>query len=154
MMTLGQRVAAAREHAQLKQAQLAKRVGVTQQTIQKLEAGKAQRSAALADICLETGVSLRWLARGEGEMLESQPSRPDPVILANTVKVLKYLAEMQTGAAPFLYDAPAILAIYDEVSREPAQVEFDREAVSRRMAARLRGSGNDAMGRSEVVGAG
>ena len=153
-MLLGQRVAAARDHAKLTQAQLAKRVHVTQQTIQKLESGAAKRSSALADICLETGVSLRWLARGEGQMMESHSARPDPTILANAVTVLKYLAEMQAGAASFLYDAPAILAVYDEVARDPSQA-LDLAGASRRMAAVLRGRGNDGdVERGKFMGAG
>jgi transcriptional regulator with XRE-family HTH domain len=154
-MKLGERVAAARAHAGLTQAALAKRVRITQQTLHKLESGKSEKSAALAEICLETGVSLNWLVRGEGEMLSSQTARPDPAILARAVTVLQHLARLQAGEATFLYDAPALLAIYDEVSRTPSDVELDREAVLRRMAAVLREAGDERrMGRGEVVGAG
>lgn len=152
-MKLGARVAAARDHAKLTQAQLAKRVGVTQQTIQKLESGGANKSAALADICLETGVSLRWLARGQGAMIESQTARPDPVILANAIRVLQFLAQMQAGASAFLTDADAILAAYDEVSRDPIQAQ-DLTGASGRMAAWLRGRSNVGVERSEALGAG
>lgn len=152
-MTLGERVAAARKHKGLTQDRLAKLCGVTQQTIQKLEDGRARRSSALADICIETGVSLRWLARGEGQMLESQPARPDPVILSRAIRVLSFLAQMQAGAAAFLTDADAISAAYEEVSRTPSD-EFDVEGASRRMAAWLRGRGDDGMERGAVVGAG
>lgn len=153
-MNLGQRVVAARSHKGLTQADLAKRIGMSQQSVAKLEAGGAKRTSRLAEICLETEVSLRWLARGEGEMLESQPERPDRDILAHAIEALTYLAQMQAGAADFLTDADAILAAYDFVSREPSQA-FDLEGASRRMAAWLRGrKENDGMERSEFVGAG
>ena len=154
-MNLGQRVTAAREYAKLTQAQLAKRVGVTQQTMHKLEAGKAKRSSALADICLETGVSLRWLVRGEGSMIASQSARPDPITMAHALTVLQSLAHLQAGEATFLYDAPSLLAIYDQLSREPPDIDLDREAVLGRMAAVLRGvDDGKGVGRSDVVGAG
>lgn len=154
-MNLGERVTAARKHAGFTQAALAERVKIKQQTLQKLESGKSEKSAALAEICLETGVSLNWLVRGEGEMLSSQTARPDPVILARAVTVLRNLASLQAGAATFLYDAPSILSIYDAVSRLPPDVDLDREAILGRMAAVLRGvSDGKGMGRGGAVGAG
>jgi transcriptional regulator with XRE-family HTH domain len=82
----------------------------------------------------------------------SQSARPDPEILARAVTVLRNLASLQAGAATFLYDAPSILAIYDEVSRTPPDVDFDREAILGRMAAVLRGVGDEGMGRGGAVG--
>lgn len=74
--------------------------------------------------------------------LASQDARPDRETLAAAIDVLKYLAQMQIGASAFLTDADAILAVYDEVAREPVQC-LDLEAASKRMAAWLRSREGD-----------
>jgi phage repressor protein C with HTH and peptisase S24 domain len=69
-MELKDRVVAAREYAKLTQDQLATRIGMAQQTLSRLETGKNKGTSRLTDIAIECGVSPRWLAREEGEMLE------------------------------------------------------------------------------------
>lgn len=100
-MNLGDRVKAARRHAKLTQVELAKAVGITQQTLSKLEAGKSDGSVKLAEIAVECGVSTEWLSRGVGDMLDvtnrvaeaaagyaSQPARLDPETIAVTTRAL------------------------------------------------------------------
>lgn len=154
-MNLGERVAAARDYAKLTQDQLAKRVGVSQQTIHKLESGKSDGTKAIGEICLVTGVSLPWLVRGEGQMLASQSMGPDPVILANTARVLHNIALMQAGKEAFDWTPQQCMAVYEALSRLSPDVDIDRAEVSRRMAAVLRGGmGEESMGRGDAVGAG
>jgi SOS-response transcriptional repressor LexA len=69
MSTLAERVKAAREHAGLKQAPLAKMVGVEQPVISQLERGKNLQSAHLPKIAHATGVSAIWLSDNIGPMV-------------------------------------------------------------------------------------
>lgn len=70
--TFGDRVAAARENAQMTQAALAKRLGVKHSTLRAweddLSEPRANRLSMLAGIL---GVSMMWLINGEGEGLEA-----------------------------------------------------------------------------------
>lgn len=79
---LKDRVKAARKYGarfqpdkKLTQATLGKLVGVTQQSIQKLESGGSLESTTLLRIAKVCQVSAEWLADGSGEMLESHPLR-------------------------------------------------------------------------------
>ena len=66
-MEFKDRLRAAREKANLTQAQLAEMAGMTQTTISDLERGKSSGtsfSARIANIC---GVSALWLESGEGD---------------------------------------------------------------------------------------
>tara|TARA_R110001606_G_scaffold377431_1_gene536496 strand:+ start:465 stop:863 length:399 start_codon:yes stop_codon:yes gene_type:complete len=74
--TFGDRVAAARENANMTQAVLAKRIGIKQSTLRAweddLSEPRANRLSTLAGIL---GVSMMWLINGEGEGLDA----PDEV---------------------------------------------------------------------------
>lgn len=96
-MDLGTRIKTARKHAGLTQLQLGKLVGLSQQMIQKLESGKADATVSLLDICIETGVSPRWLARDEGEMLDSQPLILNPEIIRRTHEELDSYYSLLAG---------------------------------------------------------
>lgn len=64
---LGDRVRQSRLAAQLSQEELARKAGVRAQTISRCERGRALPSLdALEGIADATGVTLDWLARGEG----------------------------------------------------------------------------------------
>lgn len=116
-MSLAQRVAQAREHANLTQDELGKAVGVSQQTIQKLESGRTGSSRKLTEIALVCGVSAIWLATGRGPMhanlnasgsssvppvAPSHPLRPDPVLLdlaEEWTRTLEFIEKTQYGPA-------------------------------------------------------
>ncbi|GAB3054259.1 S24 family peptidase [Stenotrophomonas tumulicola] len=68
-MELNERVSAARLHAQMTQAQLAKAAGVSQQAIQKLESGKSKDSKRIAQIAIACGVRVEWLTSEEPPMV-------------------------------------------------------------------------------------
>jgi DNA-binding XRE family transcriptional regulator len=72
---LFERVRQAREHARLTQDQLAKHVGMRQQSYGDLESGKTLSSRKLTQIAIRCGVDPVWLATGEGEMIQSQAMR-------------------------------------------------------------------------------
>ena len=95
LMTLGERIRAARKHAQLTQVQLAGRVGITQQVLARLERDGASSTKALALIAVECCVSPRWLATGEGEMLDATPDMPAPIQL--TQRELALIANYRAG---------------------------------------------------------
>lgn len=70
--TFGDRVAAARENAQMTQAVLAKRLGVKQATLRGWENDVSEpRANRLATLAGVLGVSMMWLINGEGEGLDA-----------------------------------------------------------------------------------
>ena len=71
-MELKDRLKAARKHAQLSQVELAKQAGVDQTTISNLERGKHRGTSHAIAIAAALGVSPRWLATGQGSMLEGR----------------------------------------------------------------------------------
>lgn len=76
-MELKDRFKLAREHAGLKQQQLAERAGVKQATISDLERGKSQGSNYTARIAAACQVSALWLETGEGTMCSSEHANVD-----------------------------------------------------------------------------
>ncbi|WP_128723824.1 XRE family transcriptional regulator [Xylella fastidiosa] len=70
-MKLNERIAAAREHAKLSQEQLAKMAGISQQSIQKLESGKAKGSKKITEIAIACGVRPEWLVYGDLPMVSN-----------------------------------------------------------------------------------
>jgi phage repressor protein C with HTH and peptisase S24 domain len=79
-MELKDRIIAAREFADLTQVALAAKAGLSQQAIQKLEAGKSQSSRRLTEIAIACGVRPEWLSREQGLMLAAPlPSTGAPI---------------------------------------------------------------------------
>jgi len=66
--TFGERIKQARKHAQLSQAELARRITVKQQAIEYLENPKnnAQASRHTSEIARACGVDAGWLAKADG----------------------------------------------------------------------------------------
>lgn len=65
-MTLSERIKAARDYAKLTQEELARRVGVSQTAIHKLECGQSRSSRRTVAIALTCGVNPVWLETGNG----------------------------------------------------------------------------------------
>lgn len=61
MDTLAARLRFARERAGLSQSELARRVGVTAQSIQSVESGRVKRTKAIAEIAAALSVGREWL---------------------------------------------------------------------------------------------
>ncbi len=76
------RIKAARRHAGLTQAQLAKLVGIDQASISDLERGRSQRSSYNASIAKACGVSAIWIESGAGPMVveAAEPSNVKDVV--------------------------------------------------------------------------
>lgn len=70
------RLKAARRHAKLTQAGLAKAVGITQTSISDLERGKSVSSSYNASIAKACGISALWLEREEGAMVVDSQNPP------------------------------------------------------------------------------
>ncbi len=66
-MSLAQRLKQSREKAQVSQRQLAKRSGLSQQLISKLENGLVESTTEVFRLAEALGVDARWLATGKGE---------------------------------------------------------------------------------------
>lgn len=70
-MTLGERLKAARQFAKIAtQDDLAKKSGVSQQTISKIESNKTDSSAFIVQLAIACGVRPEWLAMEQGEMTD------------------------------------------------------------------------------------
>jgi transcriptional regulator with XRE-family HTH domain len=63
-MNLGERIKQARERAGLTQAALAKAIGIKQQSLSALEAGKSQTTSKIVEIAFATKAPVAWLAHG------------------------------------------------------------------------------------------
>lgn len=79
-MKYGERLKAARDHAELSQTELGEKVGVTQANISKLEIGQANGSEYTVQFALVCGVDPEWLATGKGKMTKEHYYTPDSSI--------------------------------------------------------------------------
>lgn len=78
MATFGDRLAAARENAQMTRTQLAKRLGVKAKTIEGWENDTSEpRANRLSMVAGLLGVSIMWLINGEGEGIDSPEMETD-----------------------------------------------------------------------------
>lgn len=73
MSTIGQRIREARKAKQMTQADLAKKVGLSQGAIGHLEAGRNDNSMHLVQIAAALGVRAEWLTNGRGESFLAWP---------------------------------------------------------------------------------
>jgi SOS-response transcriptional repressor LexA len=76
-MEYKERIKAARRHAGLTQAQLAKLVGIDQASVSDLERGRSQRSSYNASIAKACGVSAIWIESGSGPMVSETTEQPN-----------------------------------------------------------------------------
>ncbi|WP_317472102.1 helix-turn-helix transcriptional regulator, partial [Cronobacter sakazakii] len=65
MGTLAERLKKAREKAGLSQLQLAEQVGLTQQSIAKIENGVTEQPRKIKQLALALGVTANWLQYGD-----------------------------------------------------------------------------------------
>ncbi len=115
--TFGDRVAAAREHADMTQAMLAKRLGVRVATLRSwendLSEPRANRLSMLAGLL---NVSMMWLINGEGEGIDA------PDTAASTDGDLKkIMAEMRELRGEMLQKAEQLGQIEKRLRRLTAQ---------------------------------
>ena len=85
-MTQGERVKEVRRTQGLTLEKFGDRLGVTKQTISRIENGVNALTDQMAKaICREFGVSESWLRTGEGEMIE--PTTPSEHLLAYVARI-------------------------------------------------------------------
>lgn len=91
MSTLADRVRIARERARMSQQQLADKVGVSQQSIAKIERSDTVQPRKIKQLALALGVNVHWLQYGDIEenaedigliVKEWESTNPDPYIFA------------------------------------------------------------------------
>jgi transcriptional regulator with XRE-family HTH domain len=89
--TICQRVKTLRQMLELNQVEFAKKIGVTNAHISKIEKGKTVPSAALIKlICKEFGISEQWLADGKGPVgLEEVLQQTEYVMMSITDRLNK-----------------------------------------------------------------
>lgn len=76
MKTLAERLKSEREKAGMSQAQLAEKIGLSQQSVAKIENGETQQPRKIKEIAKVLGVSQKWLQLG----IEDNASFPDLVV--------------------------------------------------------------------------
>lgn len=67
MESIGTRVAAKLKEVDISEAELARRVGVSQQSINQLINGEVARPRYLLKLAIELGTSARWLEQGDSD---------------------------------------------------------------------------------------
>ena len=98
-MDYSARLKAARKHAGLTQAELAKRLGINQTSISDLERGKSASSSHTTSIAVECGVSPYWLESGKGEMTAATAVRElETVYQTGSYKEYPLISAVQAGA--------------------------------------------------------
>ncbi|MHB1098526.1 MAG: helix-turn-helix domain-containing protein [Burkholderiales bacterium] len=90
-MNFNDRLKKAREHSGMSQHDLAKRSGVKQVTISKIERGDSKSSTHTVELALACGVRPEWLATGTGDMILG-PDSPE-VKLKQAIDVLQQIPE-------------------------------------------------------------
>ncbi|WP_039046568.1 XRE family transcriptional regulator [Plesiomonas shigelloides] len=91
MTTLAERLKLAREKQEMSQAQLAEKVGLSQQSVAKIEKGETTQPRKIKELAQALGVSQKWLQLGVEEnasltnfvVEESEEACLDPDVFAN-----------------------------------------------------------------------
>lgn len=93
LSTLGHRVRFARLNAGfVSQEALAKQIGISQQSLARIEADLVKRPRALADIAMATGFSAHWLISGKGNSLDvSTQTLPERAFILELCDIPLYL---------------------------------------------------------------
>lgn len=145
MTEFGKRVRQARKHAKLSQEKLAGLVGIAQGTLSELEKHYASSSytVQIAEAC---GVSSRWLATGEGDMLETKtngiPQVEDGAIAAYRLQNVTNAAPRRTVPLISWVNAGAFAEVEDMY--EPGQADewieaYDSQPSQNAFALRVEG---------------
>ena len=96
--TFGDRVAGAREAANLSQAQLARYLGVRKSTLAGWEDDASEpRANKLSMMAGVLNVSITWLLTGEGEGMPSPPAEDGEPAVADLMAVLSELRDLRTA---------------------------------------------------------
>ena len=94
--TFGDRLARARDHADMTQAELARRLGVKHVTIRNWESDRSEpRANRLQMLSGLLGVSIIWLMTGEGEGAPSQVEQVAPASGEMSTDLKDMLAELR-----------------------------------------------------------
>lgn len=97
-MTIGARIAQARERQKLSQSELARRIRVSQPTINKWEHNVTAPSRAhLMDLALELNAAVAWLLYGQGRLTEQDANGTIPPLHARGA-VLAMVTVVQAAA--------------------------------------------------------
>jgi transcriptional regulator with XRE-family HTH domain len=93
--TFGDRLAAARDNAQMTQAQMARRLGIKASTLRSWEQDTSEpRANHLSIMAGVLNVSMMWLMNGEGEGLDA-PNSEEVSVDANIAAVLRDMRDLR-----------------------------------------------------------
>lgn len=145
MSEFGKRVRQARKHAKLSQAALGKAIGMAQGSLSELE-NVGESSTYTVQIAERCGVSARWLATGEGDMLAT---KTNVIPKVEDGAAGSYHLQNVTSAAPrqtvplISWVAAGVFAEVEDMF-EPGQADewveaFDSQPSSNAFALRVEG---------------
>jgi len=120
-MTLGGRIAQARESADLTDKQLASRLGVMLKTVRQWEADRTEpRGNKLATLSGVLGVSLIWLTSGRSEFTENEENLDETKALQVKMDRLLNLHEQSSAL---------IVEIQEDIQKLQGKIDRDDIAI-------------------------
>ncbi len=120
-MTLAVRLKQARLKKKLTQEELAETVGIKQQAVQRIEAGKVKSTSYVVQLAKALDVTPEWLALGEDQTIQiddtRQPHSTSPTIFAS-VPLLKWDQVDLVQQLPLHQQEIKMLPVFGEVSAQ------------------------------------
>lgn len=121
-MTLAMRLKQARLKKKLTQEELAETVGIKQQAVQRIEAGKVKSTSYVVQLARALDVTPEWLALGETETITSvETSLTDtvsPAIAFASVPLLKWHQVDLVRQLPLQQQTLETLPVFGEISKQ------------------------------------
>jgi SOS-response transcriptional repressor LexA len=130
-MSLGSRLRQAREAAGISQRELARRSGLSQQLISKLENGLVESTTEVFPLAEALAVDARWLATGRGEMLarggdSEKPSASAYVPLISWVAAGNWRELAEPGSPD---EEPRLIPVTCRVSRSAYALKVQGDSM-------------------------
>ncbi|MFA5922302.1 MAG: helix-turn-helix transcriptional regulator [Methylococcaceae bacterium] len=93
MTTLAERIKSERKQYGLSQITLAKKAGISQTAISKLESGESSETRKISKIAAALGVNTEWLATGKGQKYIGQLKESSADYEFNSIEIFKPVTE-------------------------------------------------------------
>jgi transcriptional regulator with XRE-family HTH domain len=122
MEIINSRITAIRKHLRISQSEFARKIGVTSQLINKIEAGNAKLSEAnIRLICFTFKVNEEWLRNGEGEIFD------DEALLTDREKrLLELFRQLSATAQRMLVEYAELLVSQQEAMTGKGETDLDK----------------------------
>jgi transcriptional regulator with XRE-family HTH domain len=98
-MTMGKRIESARESLGYKQHDLAEKMGISQQAIEKIENGKTKMPRDIDKMAKILKVSVEWLITGESMPINPLQNEKESKENKSVIELMNFLTESQKQSA-------------------------------------------------------